>query len=88
MVLTTSEAVGAPAQAHALNEAGSAQYVLRKKPPGQVLASAHAVEREYQVLAALKDTPVPVPKALCLCQDSAVIGTPFYVMEHVQVDLA
>ena len=58
--------------------------MLRKKPPGKVLASAHAVEREFQVLAALKDTPVPVPKVLCLCQDAAVIGTPFYVMEHVQ----
>ncbi len=65
-------------------QANSTQYVLRKKPPGKVLASAHAVEREFQVLAALKDTPVPVPKALCLCQDAAVIGTPFYVMEHVQ----
>ena len=65
-------------------QAHGTQYVLRKKPPGKVLASAHAVEREFQVLAALKDTPVPVPKVLCLCQDSAVIGTPFYVMEHVQ----
>ena len=65
-------------------QADSTQYVLRKKPPGKVLASAHAVEREFQVLAALKDTPVPVPKALCLCQDATVIGTPFYVMEHVQ----
>ncbi len=68
-------------------QANSTQYVLRKKPPGKVLASAHAVEREFQVLAALKDTPVPVPKALCLCQDAAVIGTPFYVMEHVQASL-
>lgn len=72
----------------ALPQAGGVQYVLRKKPPGQVLASAHAVEREFQVLAALKDTPVPVPKALCLCQDPAVIGTPFYIMEHVQVSLS
>lgn len=63
------------------------QYVLRKKPPGQVLASAHAVEREFQVLAALKDTPVPVPQALCLCQDTSVIGTPFYVMAHVEASL-
>lgn len=62
--------------------------MLRKKPPGKVLASAHAVEREFQVLAALKDTPVPVPKALCLCQNPAVIGTPFYIMEHVQVWLS
>ena len=68
-------------------QAGDRQFVLRKKPPGQVLASAHAVEREFQVLAALKDTRVPVPKALCLCQDPAVIGTPFYVMEHVQASL-
>ena len=66
------------------SQADHKQYVLRKKPPGKVLASAHAVEREFQVLAALKDTPVPVPKALCLCQDSAVIGTPFYVMKHVK----
>ncbi|KAA6422002.1 MAG: acyl- dehydrogenase [Trebouxia sp. A1-2] len=85
MVLSTSDAVGAPAKAHALDEADSTQYVLRKKPPGKVLASAHAVEREFQVLAALKDTPVPVPKALCLCQDAAVIGTPFYVMEHGRI---
>ena len=68
-------------------QADSRQYVLRKKPPGQVLASAHAVEREFQVLAALKDTSVPVPEALCLCQDPAVIGTPFYIMEHVQASL-
>ena len=66
-------------------QANHKQYVLRKKPPGKVLASAHAVEREYQVLAALRDTAVPVPKALALCQDTAVIGTPFYVMEHVKV---
>ena len=59
--------------------------MLRKKPPGRVLASAHAVEREFQVLAALQATPVPVPAALCLCSDAAVLGTPFYVMGHVQV---
>ncbi len=59
--------------------------MLRKKPPGEVLASAHAVEREYQVLAALQRTRVPVPPALCLCTDAAVLGTPFYVMGHVQV---
>lgn len=60
-------------------------YVLRKKPPGKVLSSAHAVEREHAVLAALAGTAVPVPRVLCLCTDAAVIGTPFYVMEHVKV---
>lgn len=58
-------------------------YVLRKKPPGKLLPSAHAVEREYRVMRALADTPVPVPRMLMLCEDSAVIGTPFFVMRHV-----
>ena len=58
---------------------------MRKKPPGQVLASAHAVDREYQILAALADTPVPVPQVFCLCQDDSVLGTPFYIMQHMQV---
>ena len=60
------------------------KYVLRKKPPGQVLASAHAVDREYNVLRALSQTDVPVPSARMLCTDEAVLGTPFYVMDHVQ----
>ncbi|KAL4422623.1 hypothetical protein ABPG75_008820 [Micractinium tetrahymenae] len=64
--------------------AGGAAYVLRKKPPGKVLPSAHAVEREYRVLAALQATPVPVPRVVCLCEDPAVLGTPFYLMEHVK----
>ena len=58
--------------------------MLRKKPPGRLLnASAHAVEREYRVLAALADTAVPVPRVLLLCEDAAVLGTPFYVMAFV-----
>ncbi len=57
--------------------------VLRKKPEGDLLPSAHAVEREYRVMSALRETDVPVPKALCLCEDATVVGTPFYVMEHV-----
>ncbi|XP_024401951.1 probable acyl-CoA dehydrogenase IBR3 isoform X2 [Physcomitrium patens] len=62
------------------------RYVLRKKPPGQILQSAHAIEREYQVLFALGEgkTKVPVPCVYCLCTDSTVIGTPFYVMEHLE----
>lgn len=64
------------------------KYVLRKKPPGQVLASAHAIEREYRVLSALQNTPVPVPSTICLCTDESVIGTPFYLMRHLQASTA
>lgn len=64
--------------------AGGKKYVLRKKPPGTLLPSAHAVDREYRVMHALKDTPVPVPRMLHLCQDTSVIGTDFYVMEMVE----
>jgi aminoglycoside phosphotransferase (APT) family kinase protein len=58
-------------------------YVLRRKPPGALLKSAHAVEREYRVQRALADSAVPVPRMHALCEDSDVIGTPFYVMEEV-----
>lgn len=58
-------------------------YVLRKKPPGPILPSAHAVEREYEVIRALRDTDVPVARAVALCTDADVIGTPFYLMEHL-----
>ncbi|ERN03166.1 probable acyl-CoA dehydrogenase IBR3 isoform X2 [Amborella trichopoda] len=61
------------------------RYVLRKKPPGRLLETAHAVEREFQVLKALGDnTRVPVPKAFCLCSDVSVIGTAFYIMEYLE----
>ena len=66
-----------------VNAAGE-NYVVRRKPPGQLLNSAHAVEREYRVLAALRDSEMPVPQVYALCEDSTVIGTPFYVMEFVQ----
>ncbi len=58
------------------------QYVLRRKPPGTLLKSAHAVDREYRVLEALKDTPVPVATPYCLCEDDTVIGSMFYVMSY------
>jgi aminoglycoside phosphotransferase (APT) family kinase protein len=64
-------------------EAGGQRYVLRRKPAGQLLPSAHAIEREYRVMAALRVTEVPVPHMYVLCEDAAVIGTPFYVMEYV-----
>ena len=63
---------------------GDQKYVLRKKPPGKLLPSAHAVEREYRVMKALEKTDVPVPGMHLLCEDDSVIGTPFFVMEHVR----
>ena len=61
--------------------AGSADYVLRRKPFGQLLPSAHAVDREYRLLEALHPLDFPVPEPLALCQDPEVIGAIFYVME-------
>jgi aminoglycoside phosphotransferase (APT) family kinase protein len=58
-------------------------YVLRKKPPGQLLPSAHQVDREYRVMTALGDTGIPVPPTRLLCTDEAVIGTVFFVMDSV-----
>ena len=63
-----------------LLHAGDSQYVLRRKPPGKLLKSAHAVDREFRVIAALADTDVPVPRALHLCDDDSVIGSMFYIM--------
>ena len=66
-----------------LIEAASGRYVLRRKPPGQLLASAHAVDREYRVLQALHGSAVPVAAPLHLCRDESVIGSMFYLMEFV-----
>ncbi len=63
--------------------AASGEYVLRRKPPGKLLPSAHAVDREYRVITALAGSGVPVPRTFALCEDVAVVGTPFYVMEFV-----
>ncbi len=63
--------------------AGGRRYVLRKQPPGELLPSAHQVDREHRVMAALAETGVPVPRMVALCNDTAVIGTRFYVMEWV-----
>ena len=60
-----------------------AAYVLRKKPPGVLLASAHAVEREYRVMQALGPTDVPVPRMRLLCEDTGIIGTAFFVMDYL-----
>ena len=57
------------------------KYVFRRKPPGKLLKSAHAVDREYKVLTSLQNTEVPTPKTIHLCEDESVIGTIFYIME-------
>jgi aminoglycoside phosphotransferase (APT) family kinase protein len=62
----------------------TSRYVLRKKPPGKLLPSAHAVDREYRIISALQETDVPVPKAYALCNDDSLIGTAFYIMELVE----
>ena len=58
-------------------------FVLRRKPPGVLLPSAHAVDREYKVITALQNTEVPVPKTYGLCEDADIIGTPFFVMDFL-----
>jgi len=64
--------------------AGSKRYVLRRKPPGKLLPSAHAVDREYRVITALGGTDVPVARSYALCLDEGVIGTAFYIMDYVE----
>lgn len=59
------------------------RFVLRRKPPGALLKSAHAVDREFRIMAALAQTDVPVPNVLHLCEDDAIIGSMFYVMDFV-----
>ncbi|MDX1380981.1 MAG: phosphotransferase family protein, partial [Xanthomonadales bacterium] len=65
-------------------DAASGRYVLRRQPPGNLLKSAHAVDREYRVMRALAGTGVPVPRVLALCEDREVIGSLFFVMEHCE----
>ena len=61
--------------------------VLRRKPPGKLLPSAHAVDREYKVITALGETDVPVPKTYGLCEDQEVAGTTFFVMDCLDGDI-
>jgi aminoglycoside phosphotransferase (APT) family kinase protein len=81
--LRSSKFKGGQSNPTYLIEAGSGRYVLRRKPPGQLLASAHAVDREFRVLQALHGGPVPVAAPLHLCRDESVLGSMFYVMEFV-----
>jgi len=63
---------------------GKRRYVLRRKPPGALLPSAHAVDREYRVMSALAVTDVPVAQMVAMCNDDSVIGTAFYLMEYLE----
>jgi aminoglycoside phosphotransferase (APT) family kinase protein len=64
--------------------AGDRSYVLRRKPPGKLLPSAHAVDREYRIISALNHCGFPVPRPYALCPDESVIGTAFYVMDDIE----
>jgi aminoglycoside phosphotransferase (APT) family kinase protein len=63
--------------------ASSGQYVLRRKPPGKLLPSAHAVDREFRVISALYPLGFPVPRPHVMCEDESIIGTAFYIMDYV-----
>jgi aminoglycoside phosphotransferase (APT) family kinase protein len=82
--LEVSQFEGGQSNPTFLLETGNRRYVLRKQPPGELLPSAHQVDREYRVMKALEGSAVPVPKMYCLCDDTGVIGTRFYVMEMVE----
>jgi aminoglycoside phosphotransferase (APT) family kinase protein len=81
--LTATKFKGGQSNPTYLIEAASGRYVLRRKPPGALLASAHAVDREFRVISALHGGPVPVARPLHLCTDDAVIGSWFYLMGFV-----
>ncbi len=82
--LAVSQIKGGASNPTFILDTDGGRFVLRKKPPGVLLASAHQVDREYRVMKALADTDVPVPKMRLVCDDPSVIGTPFYVMEFLE----
>jgi aminoglycoside phosphotransferase (APT) family kinase protein len=82
--LTVEQFKGGQSNPTFLLTAGNKQYVMRRKPPGTLLPSAHAVDREYKVITALANTDVPVAKTYALCEDDSVIGSTFYIMDYVQ----
>src|SRR5262245_54052567 len=81
--LTAKQFKGGQSNPTFLLKAGAKRYVMRRKPLGKLLPSAHAVDREYRILTALGATEVPVPKTWCLCEDDSIIGSAFYVMDFV-----
>jgi aminoglycoside phosphotransferase (APT) family kinase protein len=82
--LSVAQFKGGQSNPTLLLTAGERRYVLRRKPMGELLPSAHAVDREFRVIQALAGTEVPVARAHALCEDSTVIGSSFYVMDHVE----
>ncbi|MFY9349027.1 MAG: phosphotransferase [Sphingobium sp.] len=82
--LTLSQFKGGQSNPTYLLTTPTRTYVLRRKPPGETLKGAHAVDREARVISALYDAGFPVPRIFGLCVDAAVIGSWFYVMDHVQ----
>src|SRR5690348_5843591 len=81
--LTVKQFKGGQSNPTFLLQTPARRYVLRRKPPGKLLPSAHAVDREFRVISALAQTGFPVPRAYALCLDENVIGTVFYVMDYV-----
>ena len=82
--MTVAQFRGGQSNPTYLITADRTRYVLRRKPPGKLLPSAHAVDREYRVMTALGGTGVPVPGTHLLCSDETVIGTEFFVMDYVE----
>ena len=82
--LTAEKFAGGQSNPTSVLSSGEQRWVLRRKPPGELLASAHAVDREYRGLKALAETDVPVARAHLLCEDDEVIGSMFYVMEYLE----
>ena len=82
--LTVRQFKGGQSNPTYLLETPGARYVLRRKPPGKLLKSAHAVDREYRVISALYGAGYPVPRPWLLCEDDGVVGTMFYVMGFVE----
>ena len=82
--LTLTRFTGGQSNPTYLLETGARKFVLRRKPGGKLLPSAHAIDREFRVISALSQTEVPVARPHLLCEDDSIIGSAFYVMDHVE----
>ncbi|HEY6394807.1 MAG TPA: phosphotransferase [Candidatus Binataceae bacterium] len=82
--LTVLQFVAGQSNPTYLLQTPDARFVMRKKPPGTLLQSAHQVEREFRIIRALASTGVPVPRTHLLCEDASIIGTAFFIMDYVE----